>query len=450
MKKTLYYRLWLACLGYCLIFLIAACRGSTYTTGQTATPTHHTPSVGVTPGTGGIGTIPPTQPSSQPGTTSPVAQSTSTDCPGVGTARAAVMPPLTLGNHQVLSYVYSQNTGEQGDYTAIRLYDFTDSSKTDIIKLNNATTLLYAQISTDGQWILFAAQTSNATKIQMVRVDGQDLQTLYCPPASQSVSDLLWSPDQKSVIFSLTTSTNSGPSFSGIDLLDIMDGIIQQELGAQASLSPGLVMWLDNTKVYLTDEDGASPGTENIYLLDTSKDAPQKLTDLQHVATATVPPCGDFDKSLDGTQLLLSHCSLNQKGHPTTPSTITIQPAMGDPAHVFYKSRDLAIFEMRVISSTTLLLLVQNDTDTTLNGLWKMNIDGTNLTRLTSDNKLIGDDWFAHTMTSWSNVSRDGTLYSFQQEQGPVEVLVFGSLAGGILKPVEDAGNQDVIGWTTM
>ena len=148
--------------------------------------------------------------------------------------------------------------------------------------------------------------------------------------------------------------------------------------------------------------------------------------------------------------MLLSHCSLNQKGRPTTPSTITIQPATGDPVHVIYKSRDLAIFEMRVISSTTPLLLVQNDTDTTLNGLWKMNIDGTNLTRLTSDNKLIGDDWFAHTMTPWSNVSRDGTLYSFQQEQGPVEVLVFGSLAGGILKPVEDAGNQDVIGWTAM
>ena len=430
MKTTHLYRFRLAWFGLCLIVLLAACGGSTSTTG--------------------IVPIPPTQSSSQPGTTSPVAQPTSTDCPGVGTARAAVMPPLTLGNHQVLSYVYSQNTGEQGDYTAIRLYDITDSSKTDIIKLNNATTLLYAQISTDGQWILFAAQTSNATKIQMVRVDGQDLQTLYCPPASQSVSDLLWSPDQKSVIFSLTTSTNSGPSFSGIYLLDIMNGIIQQELGAQASLSPGLVMWLDNTKVYLTDEDGASPGTENIYLLDTSKDAPQKLTDLQRVATATVPPCGDFDKSLDGTQLLLSHCSLNQKGHPTTPSTITIQPTRGDPAHVIYKSRDLAIFEMRVISSTTLLLLVQNDTDTTLNGLWKMNIDGTNLTRLTSDNKLIGDDWFAHTMTPWSNVSRDGTLYSFQQEQGPVEVLVFGSLAGGILKPVEDAGNQDVIGWTTM
>ncbi|HET8852705.1 MAG TPA: hypothetical protein VFN02_09265, partial [Ktedonobacteraceae bacterium] len=172
--------------------------------------------------------------------------------------------------------------------------------------------------------------------------------------------------------------------------------------------------------------------------------------DLQRIATVTVPPCGDFDKSLDGTQLLLSHCSLNQKGHPTTPSTITIQPATGDPAHVIYKSRDLAIFEMRVISSTTLLLLVQNDTITSLNGLWKMNIDGTNLTRLTSDNKLIGDDWFAHTMSPWSNVSRDGTLYSFQQEQGPVEVLVFGSLAGGILEPVEGVGNQDVIGWTTM
>ncbi len=432
MKTTRLYRFRLAWFGLCLIVLLAACGGSTSTTG--------------------IGTIPPTQPSSQPGTTSPVAQSTSTDCPGVGTARAAVITPLTLGNHQVLSYVYRQNTGEQGEYTAIRRYDITSGSKTDIIKWNDTTlsNLSNAQISTDGQWILFAAQTSNATKIQMVRVDGQDLQTLYCPPVSQSVSDLLWSPDQKSVIFSLTTSTNSGPSFSGIYLLDIMNGIIQQELGAQASLSPGLAMWLDNTKVYLTDEDGPSPGTENIYLLDTSKDAPQKLTDLQRVATATVPPCGDFDKSLDGTQLLLSHCSLNQKGHPTAPSTITIQPARGDPAHVIYNSRDLAISEIRVISSTTLLLLVQNDTDTTLNGLWKMKIDGTNLTRLTSDNKLIGDDWFAHTMTPWSNVSRDGTLYSFQQEQGPVEVLVFGSLAGGILKPVEDAGNQDVIGWTRM
>ena len=209
-------------------------------------------------------------------------------------------------------------------------------------------------------------------------------------------------------------------------------------------------MWLDNTRVYLIGEDGASPGTETIYLLDTSKDAPQKLTDLQRIATVTVPPCGDFDKSPDGTQLLLSHCSLNQKGHPTTPSTITIQPATGGPAHNITKSRDLAIFEIRVISSTTLLLLVQNDTDATLNGLWKMTIDGTHLTRLTSDNKGIGDDWFARTMAPRSNVSRDGTMYSFQQEQGPVGILVFGSLAGGMPQPVEEAGNQDVIGWTTM
>ncbi len=218
MKKTLYYRLWLACSGYCLIFLLTACGGSTYTIGQTATPTHHTPGVGATPGTGGIVPIPPTQPSSQPGTTSPVVQSTSVDCPAIGTARAAVMPPLTLGNHQVLSYVYRQNTGEQGEYTAIRLYDITSGSKTDIIKWNDTTlsNLSNAQISKDGQWILFAAQTANETKIQMVRVDGQELQTLYCPLASQSVWDLLWSPDQKSVIFGMTTSTNSGPSFSGI------------------------------------------------------------------------------------------------------------------------------------------------------------------------------------------------------------------------------------------
>jgi hypothetical protein len=54
-----------------------------------------------------------------------------------------------------------------------------------------------AQVSTDGQYVLFIS----GRKLQMIRINGQGLQTLYCYPQSTGVpgglANLLWSPKHK-------------------------------------------------------------------------------------------------------------------------------------------------------------------------------------------------------------------------------------------------------------
>ena len=60
-----------------------------------------------------------------------------------------------------------------------------------------------AQISADGQWILFTADDAQGfgTTLQLVRMDGQGLQTLYCSMSGNGVGNIQWSPDQKTVVF---------------------------------------------------------------------------------------------------------------------------------------------------------------------------------------------------------------------------------------------------------
>jgi hypothetical protein len=51
-----------------------------------------------------------------------------------------------------------------------------------------------AQVSADGQWVLFlpdlypAMRTGTSAKIQLIRMDGQGLQTLYCFSKSETYS----------------------------------------------------------------------------------------------------------------------------------------------------------------------------------------------------------------------------------------------------------------------
>src|SRR5438105_10818858 len=83
----------------CLIALLAACGsgGSTATgAGQTATTGAGNP--GKTPTAGPAG-------SSNPGGSTPTTVTVQTSCPSAGTARAAVMPSLTLGRQQNVVYI---------------------------------------------------------------------------------------------------------------------------------------------------------------------------------------------------------------------------------------------------------------------------------------------------------------------------------------------------------
>src|SRR5712692_8025715 len=142
-----YYRcLSRSLIGCCLIFLLAACgSGSPTGVGQTPTPS-------------GSGTPPATQ----------------TSCPAVGTARAAVMTPFTLGSHQNIVYIVNEFQGHNPTFGTLKRYDVTTGNKTEIIKLPNVT-INDAELSDDGQWIVFSINLRVEEQLQQVRIDGQDL-----------------------------------------------------------------------------------------------------------------------------------------------------------------------------------------------------------------------------------------------------------------------------------
>src|SRR5258708_8616872 len=102
------------------------------------------------------------------------------------------------------------------------------------------------QISADGKWILFVALavSENQARLQLVRSDGQGLQTLFCASMNE-IGSIQWSPDSQHVAF---TSLVSGGQDTAIYVLDL----------ATARLAPAILAnytpqsFLPHTPLYLT------------------------------------------------------------------------------------------------------------------------------------------------------------------------------------------------------
>ncbi len=173
---------------------------------------------------------------------------TDTSCPAQGTARPAVMVPLASAeNHQNIVYIENEGTSDAPNSSSLERYDVTTKQTADIIKLPQ-TWISSAQISADGQWVIFVSEVNGSSEIQMVRVDGQGLQTLYCMPSPQYFSppNILLSPDQKQLV----VSTMPEGTFY---LINMTNGAVQTMLQpvAQNSTFYEPVMWLNNTQLYL-------------------------------------------------------------------------------------------------------------------------------------------------------------------------------------------------------
>src|SRR5205085_1966978 len=195
----------------------AACGGSS-TSPTTAT---HSPTPGGTVSQSPTPGTTPTATTNPAPATAPVPP-TQTSCPAAGTGRAAVTAPLALGSHQNIVYLVKQGPGGSTSST-LKRYDLTTGNKT-VIFQESGIFITQAQISTDGQWILFLAVTANESKLQMVRMDGQGLQTLYCAQGS-GLQNVQWSSKQRFVVFN-----QRGTVQTGVYLLDISSGSVQIEL----------------------------------------------------------------------------------------------------------------------------------------------------------------------------------------------------------------------------
>src|SRR5437879_547392 len=227
--------LFLLLISGCLVFLIA-CSTSTIGSSPTPIPSRQTPLITHTP-------LPATQIS----------------CPVPGTARPAVMSSMTPGSHQNIIYV-SETGGVQTvpSHALLMRYDMTTGSKTTILSFaNTGTGIISTQTSPDGQWTLFIATTfsegHNTAKLQLIRANGQMLQTLFCDP-SGTIGKLQWSPDLQQVAF-------TGPPFDKlkrtIHLLNLATA--QQEQVVFGTYFP--YAWLDNTRLYAAQQPGSAPST---------------------------------------------------------------------------------------------------------------------------------------------------------------------------------------------
>ena len=416
-----------------LVPLLAACGGPPSTGGQ-GTPT---------PGK----TISPGRTATSEPTTVPMPP-TQTNCPSVGTARAAVMAPLVRGSHA--NVVYEEYQGQFAHPIAglLKRYD-TTTRRTTVMVTEPHTEISDAQVSADGQWVVFATSASGRFAIQLVRMYGQGLQTLYCSTSSESVWDLEWSPDQKYLAF------NEGDN---LYLLTMATGAYRLEAPGSSTKGTGYLSrtWLDSTHLYLTPIFATeTPPLLHLSLLDISTAKIQQVLTLQAL-------CADFDSSIDGRQLFTSEC---QFAMPTTegPSRIRVQPATGGSASTIHTSPTYAITSLRVASRTSLLFTIHNtgvgSIDRSHNGLWKINTDGTGLTRLSSE--AADETTFFNTYTQyvWSTVSRDGGTYAVMVIKHPnsssrIFSLLVGSMNGGtpeafVTRP-DTTGSVSLVGWTSM
>ncbi len=96
------------------------------------------------------------------------------------------MAPLAVGTHPNIVYLSAPpGSGGAAPVTLIR-YDVTTASRTEILKSAGDQ----AQVSPDGQWILFVSSVPDRAAISAVRVDGEKRQVLYCTPANGWISGL--------------------------------------------------------------------------------------------------------------------------------------------------------------------------------------------------------------------------------------------------------------------
>lgn len=382
-----------------------------------------------------------------------------------------VTDPLTLGNHPTIIYSTNQDTSNGGNADplagTLKRYDVTTGSKTVIVNIPGAR-IDNAQVSNDGQWVLFTSASKSATtdqhgsmwdiKLQVVRVDGQDLQTLYC--TTRSVTDLPgveWSPDQRSIAMSKEESDNATPNPNYTKLVQVLStstGQIQNVFTytTAGQVTIGFSSWADNTHIYMY---GAGENARlNIYLLDITKGSNQHMSDLTTILN------GQFKgMASDSSKLYIDYNGCDQYSC-SPPSSLLSMPAMGGTSQTIWHSTQYNVTEACPINDHQLLINIANfqqhpgPPDTSHNGTWIMNDDGSLGQRLTTANQQSTDP-ITNCISATSHGSRAGDMYALAIRAQPATSgqLVFGKTSGGTPTPFATYGDglfADVVGWTTM
>ena len=368
------------------------------------------------------------------------------------------MAPLALGKLDSFVYIEGKQPYALGS-SAYTLKRYTVSTRTSTTIISGPESPAFGgQVSTDGQWVILNPFILGQRAIQLVRMDGQGLQTLYCGADS---GWLQLSPDNKYVAF--VNLAGQGQSTWTFKLLNTTTGTIQIKPHDSTHVLEAPLAWLDNTHLYVVSGLGPREGSPKLSLLDIATGTIKQILDL-----SAHDQCIDATHSIDGTQLFTSITSKCQVvGYTPTsngPSSIEVQAAMGGPAKTISTAPTYAIKALRVTTGTSLLLIMHNaNTETSHNGIWKVNTDGSGMTMLSSETAIIKDaaneemnfaGLFGWNMDQpWANTSRDNAYYSIQVQNhegnGSVRLLI-GSMNGGAPVTIASGPVEAPIGWTTM
>lgn len=375
---------------------------------------------------------------------------TETTCPSSGQARAAIIRPLAPGKGQNIVYVKSIKSANSTPISStLYRYDVTTGKTTQVLQVENVD-ITDAQVSADEQWVIFISEVGSTPAIQMVRMDGQGLQTLYCmPPTQFSYEQVILgqflSPDLKHLAFYTGLTQDQGT----FNILDMTNGTIQPALQPQTSIGNAFyepAMWLNNTQLYLW----RFPIMYSALFLFNIQNGPnQPVSALKDVADS--PSLISFDVSPDHTKLFIGLCYVCGQGVFVGPSSILVQPATGTAQRTLYTGAKDAIMTLLAASSTTLLFSVENSSedpnkpaDSSQNGIWKIHTDGSGLTRLSSSGVSFGR--YDH-----QDVSNDSKWYILSSSS----MLFYSSVNGGTSTMFASANNASgaslvAVGWTDM
>lgn len=452
-----------------LLILVTACSTQpTGGSGNNPTPTSTTSANGGTPGSTGGST--PTQTVQMP--------ATQTSCPANGTARAAVMRPLHLGGGQNLVYIYNevpQNTTIA--YGHLRRFNATTSQKTDIV--TSGIRIDQAQVSADGQWVLFLSvpdprsDSQHSALLQLVRMDGQGLQTLYCfPTATSPIQNnsnklpisLQWSVNQQVIVFSINTGSANSTT-SQIEMLNVSTGALTSLFQDQndSLYNYSVVTWLDNTSIYVIKQGNSAPTPPaTVFLMNTSTATAANPGLVNILTTTTRQSYFSLDSSPDGKQLYNASCLMAANPFNTT---IMAGPATGGArSTIFQGTPQDCVQVLRVISPNKLLILAQVATEAGnafSNDVWTLSTAPGSNYNVVSLLSVSPDDQTSYnfnetTQFIWSNVSRDGGSYALQaiNPTANTQSIMIGSLNGGSANAVATTNpglsSVSLAGWTTM
>lgn len=361
-------------------------------------------------------------------TQSPLATQTQTSC---SVSHPATLTPFSGPGDPAVFYL----TGKGGyqslpSATSLVRYDLTTGKTTTLVQTTGDSFIIEATLSPDKQWLLLrvAMQSLQKTALQVVRTDGSMLQTVYesCA-AGISVGGLdTWSPNGHEIAF-------PDPATS-VSVLDLTSGKLQRFIlpnPGSASYQPAF--WTDNQHLLVKRSDSASASQIEVELLDISKGMHQTAGDLKLI-TSIPAFCGNIAPGNGGSQLFRSSCTAlsgNCQGNQVQgPSNVSVLPANGGTVRTIYSSSSRAVTAIASAGASSLLIYIENTGgNLSQDGLWKINTDGSGLTRLTTTNVLACQyNQYPYPLTQ---LASDGERYALLYIDSGGQKLIVGNLTGG-------------------